>query len=134
LSKKQNIQVIDAYGINPTKKRREKDLIIHGLTVDEITNKIDNKTNLICIYAGHVIEHNIIIKIIKAIKKTFKNKKVLIFENAQAVTAYSLRIAHKEFFKIGADFIVYGDPEETVYEIISKKSLKKNRRIDIQRQ
>ncbi len=124
LSKKYKVEVIDSFGQNPTKKRIEGDLIIHGLSLSEILNKVNKKTDLICIYAGHIVEHSVIVKIIKVIKKRFKEKKILVFENSQAVTAYSLRIAHRDFFDQGCDYVVYGNPEETVNKLLSGKSLK----------
>ena len=124
LNKKHKVEVIDSFGEDPSKKRTEDDLIIYGLSIGEIIEKVNEKTDIICIYAGHAIEHSIIINILNAIKKKFKRKKVLIFENSQAVTAYSLRVSYKEFFKKNCDFIVYGDPEETVHNLLSNKSLK----------
>ena len=117
-TKKEDVQVIDAFGKNPFKKRTENGFIIQGLEINEIIEKINNKTEIVCIYAGHVIEHNIIIQILKQIKTKYKDKKVLIFENSQAVTAYSLKMSYKEFFKNDCDFIVYGEPEQTIYDLI----------------
>ena len=120
-TKKEDVQVIDAFGKNPFKKRTENGFIIQGLEINEIIEKINNKTEIVCIYAGHVIEHNIIIQILKQIKTKYKDKKVLIFENSQAVTAYSLKMSYKEFFKNDCDFIVYGEPENRINGLIFKK-------------
>ena len=121
LSNKHHVEVIDAFGERPSQRRREGDLIISGLVVHEVISRINHKTDLICVYAGHVIEHSVIIQLIKAARKHFHGKKLLVFENSQAVTAYSLKIAHEDFLKDGCDYVVYGDPEETVDKIVSKR-------------
>ena len=97
---KQNhsVQVIDAFGENTSQKRVIGEFIIRGLTIYEIVAKIKPETNLICLYAGHVVEHNVLIEIIKEIKLKF-NCPIAIIENSQAVTSYSLLRVKELFFK-----------------------------------
>lgn len=123
------VDVIDAFGSNPLKKRKEAGFIIQGLTKDEIKSRINSKTNLICIYAGHVVEHAVIISLIKSIKYYSGNLKapIVIMENSQAVTSYSLIKSKNEFFKAGADFIIYGGPEITLKELAD--AIKKKKQI-----
>lgn len=116
----QEVKVIDAFGSDPTKKRKTDDLIISGMTVKEIVDEVDIKTDLVCIYAGHVIEHQLIIEIIKSLKV---HGRICVIENSQAVTAYALKIAYKDFLKNGADFVITGEPELPIKNIIEGKTL-----------
>jgi radical SAM superfamily enzyme YgiQ (UPF0313 family) len=118
------ISVIDAFGENPFKKRTKAGFIIQGLTTKDIIKRINPKTGLIFLYAGHIVEHIVIKEIIKEIKRKL-NTKIAIIENSQAVTAYSLVKAKEEFFSSGADIIIYGEPEKTAIELI--KCIKKNK-------
>jgi radical SAM superfamily enzyme YgiQ (UPF0313 family) len=116
--KKHSITFIDAFGEDPWKKQKEGNFIIAGLNEHEISERVPKETDLICIYAGHVVEHSIILKILKELKNL--NIPICMIENSQAVTAYSLKIAHKEFMKAGADYIVCGEPEKTVEQLLKK--------------
>lgn len=130
LSKGLNVQVIDAFGENPFKKRIErKEYIIQGLDYYEIINKIERDSNLICIYAGHVVEHFVTINIIKKIKERI-NIPIVIIENSQAVTAYSLKITCQDFFDMGADFVIYGEPELAVESLLVELEKKEERNLE----
>jgi anaerobic magnesium-protoporphyrin IX monomethyl ester cyclase len=112
-----DIRVIDAFGENPFKKRHAGEFIIHGLTNDEIIREIDKGSELVCVYAGHMVEHKTILEIVRDIKKNL-DCPVAIVENSQAVTAYSLLKVKDDFFRIGADFIILGDPELLMSELV----------------
>lgn len=125
IKKKQDIQVIDAFGIDPCKKRETRGFIIQGLGEEEIIDKIDIKSDLICIYASHMVEHGLILKIIKLIKKRL-NIPIVVVENSQAVTAYSLVKIKEDFFDMGSDFLIQGDPEQTIFELLNNLQNKKD--------
>jgi len=113
------LSVIDAFGEAATTKRREDGFIIQGLTPAEVTERIPADTSLILIHAGHVVEHRAIIEIIKSIRRR-THTPIAIIENSQAVTAYSLIKAKDEFFEANADFLIVGEPEHTVLELIER--------------
>ena len=117
LREKHDAQVIDAFGLNPRRITHQDGFVIQGISVDEILKRVPEHTDLICIFAGHVVEHNRIMAFLEAFRKARKAP-VAVVENAQAVTAYSLRRAKDEFFKAGADFLVLGDPEYRVEAIL----------------
>jgi radical SAM superfamily enzyme YgiQ (UPF0313 family) len=114
-----NIHVIDAFGEGVFQKRVEDEFIIQGLSPKQIISKIKKDSSLICIHAGHVVEHDTIIRIIREIKKQL-NIPLVVIENSQAVTSYSLLKSKEEFFNAGADFIIYGEPEFTLKELIDR--------------
>jgi len=115
-----DISVVDAFGERPTQKRVCGDNIIQGLFPMEVAGRVSGNTDLICICAGHLIEHDDILKIVKVLKKKRKTK-ICIIENSQAVTSYPLLKATDDYFNAGADFLIYGEPEFTLLELLQKK-------------
>ncbi len=120
-----NVQVIDAFGEKPMQKEVKEDYIIQGLKISEILDRISSDSNAIFIYASQVVQHNRIIDIIRAVRKRFSNKKIIMLENPQSVVSYSLERAHKEFFDNNVDFIIIGEPEMTAEELIEAIQRKK---------
>src|SRR3989338_1569600 len=116
LRQKYQVQVIDAFGEAPLKRWHEDGFVVQGLTDREVVGRIDKGTALICLFAGHVVEHRRIISLLHSLKAL--SIPICIIENAQAVTAYSLRSAYKEFLDNGADFLTIGDPEFRVEQIL----------------
>ena len=56
-------------------------------------------------------------KIIKYIKKKFNNKKIILIENTQAVTAFSLKHESVRLLNIGANYIILGELYENWNDI-----------------
>lgn len=113
------ITVIDAFGEAPDTRIVDKKYIIKGLSAEDIITRIPAHTALICIYAAHVAEHCILINIIDTIKQALPAIKICMIENAQAVTAYALSIAYHDFFTHNVEFIITGDPEHAVLQLIN---------------
>lgn len=119
--KKKNIdvEVRDLFGQNPTHSQIIDDKIILG---DDIrTLKFTNLDKIKCffVYANQVANHNSIKKIVLHLKNNYKNIPVIILENSQAVTAYSLDVVKEKFFDFGSDYLVIGDLEYTSHELFS---------------
>lgn len=118
--KKQGLDVaaIDAFGEAPNQFWIEDQFIFRGITPQEVSNQIGEKTKVIVFYAINLTYHLSLIKIIDAIKKDHPHIKTIVMENSQAVTAYSLRRVQHEFYQIGIDYVITGDPEERGTELI----------------
>lgn len=126
LKQKHNITVIDAFGENPFSIYEEKDLFVQGLTYNQILSKI-KKTEAVIIYANSIMGYDIFLNLIKKIKKKF-NVPIIIAENSQSVTSFSLKDCYQGFFESGADYLVLGDLEERTYKLLDflkKKDFKK---------
>ena len=116
--KKHEIQVIDGFGENPFKVKQEGEFFIQGLSAKEIIGKIDFNTAIIVVYAGQVVTHLATIQIIKAIKKDFQNIPIIVMENMTSVVAYSVAVVYKEFFNLDVDYILLGDCERKIDQLI----------------
>lgn len=114
------INFIDAFGENPFQVQEEGNKFIQGLTPEQVVQKIDKDTQLICIGAERVIAHNSILKIIASVQQShaLKNVPIVILENTQAVTAYSLSKVTEDFLKHNFLYILTGEPEHRVEKLI----------------
>ena len=116
--KKNHIETntIDLFGLNPNKLERKKNFLFLGETIENITFK--KRNNIFIIFANQIINHDSIIEIIKFLKKNYANNKIIILENTQAVTAYSLSKIKREFLKLGADILSIGENENKISQIV----------------
>lgn len=104
--------VIDAFGEKPDQCWIEGNFIFRGLKPSEIMDKVHNNSTAIVIYAGNLTNHNALIQIIRALKVHFIKIPIIVMENTQAVTGYSIRRVQESFYDIGVDFIISGETEE----------------------
>ena len=106
-----DLQIIDSFGADPFLIRTQGKFYYQGLRSNEILKRIDSESDAIILYAGILTSHSSVIEIIKSVKSTFSDIPTLVVENTQAVTAYSLKSALKEFFDAGADYVLTGECE-----------------------
>jgi anaerobic magnesium-protoporphyrin IX monomethyl ester cyclase len=123
--RKNLIQVIDAFGLAPKKMTVKDKFLRLGLSFEEIYDLFPESVDLICIFANQIINHEAIIDLIKYLKQRIDTK-ILILENTQAVTAYSLKFVATEFFNAGADIILCGEAEVRLPLIIKNLNENKN--------
>ncbi len=112
------LEVIDAFGEKPLHIRKDKDFLIFGLTKSEIIQRLPKETSMVCIYANQLTNHISILEIISAIKNFCPQVPVIILENTQAVTAYSLEMVKKQFIDAGANSILPGEAEISLVNLI----------------
>lgn len=128
--KKQSVQFIDTFSEKVFQVRKKNDFFFQGLTPAETVKKIRKGTNLVILYAGQIYAHESLMEILKEVKLKLKVP-VLIVENTQAVTAYSLQHEYKGFLKNGADYVLAGEAEPRIMDFLSLlKGKKKEKDID----
>ena len=117
--KKNNIStnLIDLYGLDPKRCKRYENSLVFGFDITEIDQNILKKADCFFVYANQVANHSSVINIINFLKKNFSTIPVIVLENSQAVTAYSLNAVKEHFFKIGCDYIIIGDLENPALEL-----------------
>lgn len=105
------VEVIDAVGEGISQRRDyKKDYSILGLSNNEIIKRIDNKCGLIAISVRYSTQHNLVIELIKEIKK--KIKKVPI-----AVGGVHASFHYKKFLEAGVNYVVLGEGELSFYNL-----------------
>lgn len=102
------VSVIDAFGEAPDRVHLREGFLVQGLFPDEILARILEEPSTVFVYAGTVAAHVATLAIISAIRARVRCL-IVVVENTQAVTAYSLRPVAEEFFRAGADVILLGE-------------------------
>jgi radical SAM superfamily enzyme YgiQ (UPF0313 family) len=106
------VTVIDAFGVQPRRARREGKFLMLGLTYLEVVELIPAEASAVFIYAINLTNHLSTLGIVRAVKRARPDLPVVILENTQAVSAYALRFVGGEFYQSGADYVLTGEAEE----------------------
>ena len=123
---KVNFKLIDSFGEKPEISRSDENFLYFGKDEKQILNDILKKQKeeerkdencIIGIFANQLLNHKSIIKIIKEIKLQLPKSTLIILENTQAVTAYSLRKTKNEFLKLGVNYLLVGEPENNFLKL-----------------
>ena len=112
-------KVIDAYGEDPGSAYLFESFLICGLSPKQVIRKIPYETKIVCLYAGHLTHHVSLLAMIRTLRAA-RDVSIVVLENSQAVTAYSLKHVQHELNNAGADYIVTGDLEERGIRLIDK--------------
>jgi anaerobic magnesium-protoporphyrin IX monomethyl ester cyclase len=105
-------RVIDAFGERPNQCRVDGAFLVRGLTPEEVVGRLAPQTEGVVLYAGNLTWHRALIQILKAVRAARPRIPIIVMENTQAVTAYSLRQVQDEFYDQGADYVITGEAEE----------------------
>lgn len=105
------VEIIDQFGENPSLLSDAGDHYLQGVSIDSPTlrNNLESADAFI-LYAISYMSHAELLTSIQWLRKTFPSKPIAILENSQAVTAYSLSHMAQSFLKVGADFLICGEP------------------------
>ncbi len=117
--KKNNIEtkVLDLYGMDPKRYQENINSLIFGYDISEVDQDILKNASCFFVYANQVANHLSVTNIINFLKKNFTSTPVVVLENSQAVTAYSLSKIKNEFLDIGCDYIIIGDLEKSALKL-----------------
>ncbi len=111
LKSKINTKIIDLFGSNPNKVKINQNKLELGNDLAKYDNILSERDAVYFLYANQVINHDNICETIAYLNNKYPHNKIVLIENTQAVTAYSLRKVKNDFLKIGVDIIICGDPE-----------------------
>ncbi len=112
------IEVIDAFGEQPNQWWRQDGFIFRGLTPAEVCARIDPGSPAVVLYAINTTAHRSLIGLVQAVHQQAPTRPIIVMENSQAVTAYSLRRLQGELHDAGATYILTGEPEQRGVELL----------------
>jgi len=113
-----NVRAIDAFGEAPKKVRRWERWWVQGLLPEEVADRhAALKPDATFVYAGNLVAHEATLGILRALNKRGAAP-LIVVENTQAVTAYSLRRTPDVFFDAGATHILTGEPERRAVDLL----------------
>jgi anaerobic magnesium-protoporphyrin IX monomethyl ester cyclase len=105
-------RVIDAFGEQPGRYRLDGRFMTRGLTPEQVCDRVDPESTAIVLYAINVTYHRALAAIAQALHRRFPAIPLVVMENTQAVTAYSLRQVQDELYGCGVSYVLTGEPEE----------------------
>lgn len=108
-----SVQVVDAFGEAPWQYLALDKWQIQGLSIQELVTSVKLDTEVCFVYFGGVVAYAGIENIVRELKRQFPKALTVLIENAQAVTASSVRRDAKNLLDIGFDVLLYGDTELT---------------------
>ncbi|MFN8390795.1 MAG: radical SAM protein [Bdellovibrionota bacterium] len=110
-------QVVDAFGEKPNQFWIDKHFVFRGLTPQEVAASVTD-ASVIVLYAINLTYHMALVGIIRELKKQNPSRPIVVLENTQAVTAYSLRRVQEEFYKLGVDYVITGEAEQRGIQLL----------------
>ncbi len=114
------VQVLDAFGSNPHNREVVKQFMLLGASPDWISRQIKPDVKVCYIYCRTVAEYVAVERISSAIRAIRPDVKICLFENAQAVTAFSLKHVAMDLLTNCCDLMILGDPEKVVTHLSTK--------------
>ena len=115
-----HVNLIDCFGSDPNKIEKKNGMLYRGLNTTDLDKKINGSPDFFAIYAISLSSHDSLMEIIKFLNKNYPLSKIIILENSQAVTSYSLRKISNIFYESGAHFIATGDLEISCFQLLQK--------------
>ncbi len=110
--------VVDAFGERPCQYRLEGRFMVRGLTPGQVEQRIPVHTDVIVLYAINLTSHRSLEEILKYVRRRRPQTAIVVMENTQAVTAYSLRRILGEMFDAGATYVLCGEPERRLVALL----------------
>tara|TARA_R110000868_G_C10971850_1_gene770128 strand:+ start:10005 stop:11585 length:1581 start_codon:yes stop_codon:yes gene_type:complete len=112
-----DVQVIDAFGLQPNKVRIHDEFMFLGEDEYWIERNIRENTEAIFIYCRTMAEYVPIMRIVGVLKDKRPNVRIALFENIQSVTSFSLNEISDDLLNGGCDVLVMGEPEQRAQEL-----------------
>ncbi len=112
------VKVIDAFAQHPYQVNKDGKFIRLGLSVEEVVSQVPSNASAVFLYAINLTSHIATLAIARALKEAYTDLPLIILENTQAVTAYSLKDVAEEFYAVGANFVLTGEAEQSIVQLV----------------
>lgn len=105
------VSLVDLFGNNPRQLSDVDDYYLQGESIDGYLDmSVLRQAEAFILYAISYMSHQELLSIVARLKQTFPHVPISILENSQAVTAYSLQRVASDYFEVGADLLICGEP------------------------
>jgi biotin synthase-like enzyme len=103
-------KVIDLFGEKPTNVTEGNGFWSFGANLEDVVSKDGIHPSHVLIFANQAANHSEIISTVSQLRNSYPLSRILVLENSQAVTAYSLTPLKGIFLGAGANDVLVGDP------------------------
>jgi anaerobic magnesium-protoporphyrin IX monomethyl ester cyclase len=105
------VSLIDLFGNDPRQLSDSGDYYLQGVSLSSYLKLgILHQAEAFIIYAISYMSHQELLSIVALLKQNLPRVPIAILENSQAVTAYSLQRVASDYFEVGADLLICGEP------------------------
>lgn len=111
------VRVVDGLGSAPRRTFRSAGKRVRGLTPAEIVTAVGPGSRHVFLFARAVADHELIVEIARALRARRPNAVLIVVENSQAVTSFSLRFSCDQLFP-HVDFAIVGECEESAVRLL----------------
>ncbi|MGM4906238.1 B12-binding domain-containing radical SAM protein [Tardiphaga sp. 866_E4_N2_1] len=111
------VQVIDCFGLQPNHRQVVANFMLMGVDEEWVVAHLQSDVRVCHIYCRTIAEFIAVERLIAKIKQKRPEIHIVLFENIQAVTSYSLKHVASEFVRKGASGIIMGEPEDRVVAV-----------------
>jgi radical SAM superfamily enzyme YgiQ (UPF0313 family) len=133
------VEVLDLFGSDPARLTDHVDHYLQGVPIEDHRQAASvAQADIVVVYAISYMSHAEVLDIVRWFRSLRPGVPVLVMENAQAVTAYSLPRVADAFFDAGASGLVIGDawinwPEVEAALTNASREVPSNLRLAVQR-
>lgn len=113
-----DVRVVDAFGEAPEQCEHDGAFSRLGLSFDQVVARVAPQCDVVIVYAINLTNHLSTVGIVKALRTERPDVRIVVLENAQAVTAYGLKDVAHEFYAAGAEAIITGEGERRALALI----------------
>lgn len=113
-----DVTVLDSFGIDchATQVVRSEFLLM-GLRVDDLVGRVARNCDVCFIYCRTIAEFVAVEDLVDRLRINRPETKIVLFENIQAVTSYSLMEVADQFIRRGVHCVIGGEPEDRCAEV-----------------
>ncbi len=115
-----NVNVVDAFGAAPRQMWSEGNYLIQGLTPSQTEERIPGGSEAVVVYAWSVMSHHSVRAIGRCIRQRRPGVRLVVAENPNAVTGYSLKECLESFLDGTFAFAVIGEAEAGLPEFFTR--------------
>ncbi len=113
------VRVIDAFGEQPRQYRLEGRFMIRGLTPTQVDERLPKSVDAIVLYAINLTCHRSLDEMLRDARRRRPHVPLIVMENTQAVTAYSVRRVREELYEAGATHVLSGEAERRLVTLFA---------------
>ena len=112
--------VVDAFGSAPKQVSPWDRWWIQGLRPAETAERVlKQKPDAAFVFAGTIVAHGVLLTLIQEIRRRSPVLPIVVLENTQAVTGYSLRRRLPDFFSAGATHVLTGEADRRAPRLLT---------------
>jgi len=114
-----DVSVVDMFGEAPWQVCTTPRYVVQGISAREAAARITPGTQAIAVYAGSIMAATFIEELLQLLRQQFPRALLIVCENTQAVTGFSLAYVAERLCRCGAAYVITGEAEARVPALLA---------------